>query len=692
MPKCSLFPRFVAKAFLTPSSFMVTVAVVAALSVLSAPLLTGITGVAGIAGVAGISGVASAAAAPLEDVATIQVIDGQPVLFQYGRPVPAFLLPDPLPVTRQVLPLDGPWSFAPDPGASALEPEEVPGSEVLEHDASQSAALDEALQWRDVLVPHVWDHEEGLDFFDGPVWYRKRFTLPKLASDRRVRLVFLGAADEAVVYVNGVRAGYHRGAYMPFALDVTELVQPGSENEVTVRLRRRVWGTVERHLLPPGDHDWWLYGGLFQSVYVEIVPELSVARILAGYRQGTMRSVVVLHNDSAADRRVIVRFDPGWEGQRTRSEENPASSLAVETTVPAGQTAAVSFELPAPADRLWRPDRPHLFTATAEVIDAATLANDGVLEYIDVWQEHYGLVDVAVSGTRLTLNGEPIFIKGVNWHVDDPEVGAAYRLEHFQRDFDLMGSAGANFVRFSHYPRHPEAYRLTDQLGLMVMDEAPNYWMDRLSFQYQLEDGLSLTYVQSMVWNHMNHPSVILWSILNESETGVRGGLAARSFIEQLADAVRTLDLSGRPVTYASNHHRDDIGLNFVDVIGINEYFGFFYGVHQDLGPYLDYLHSRYPNKPILITEFGDWAVYGSSRQTTQGLTFLAHWEQMLERSDFVVGGIWWVFADHKSRHQPDSAIPYISTMGMVDRHRRPKTLYRMFRDAPLPELDAGGN
>jgi len=229
-------------------------------------------------------------------------------------------------------------------------------------------------------------------------------------------------------------------------------------------------------------------------------------------------------------------------------------------------------------------------------------------------------------------------------------------------------------------------------LGLMVMDEAPNYWMDRLSFQYQLEDGLSLTYVQSMVWNHMNHPSVILWSILNESETGVRGGLAARSFIEQLADAVRTLDLSGRPVTYASNHHRDDIGLNFVDVIGINEYFGFFYGVHQDLGPYLDYLHSRYPNKPILITEFGDWAVYGSSRQTTQGLTFLAHWEQIFARSDFVVGGIWWVFADHKSRHQPDSAIPYISTMGMVDRHRRPKTLYRMFRDAPLPELDAGGN
>ena len=203
------------------------------------------------------------------------------------------------------------------------------------------------------LSPMSGITKRALTFSTVPFGTANGLHCPSSRSDWRVRLVFLGAADEAVVYVNGVRAGYHRGAYMPFALDVTELVQPGSENEVTVRLRRRVWGTVERHLLPPGDHDWWLYGGLFQSVYVEIVPELSVAAgILAGYRQGTMRSVVVLHNDSAADRRVIVRFDPGWEGQRTRSEENPASSLAVETTVPAGQTAAVSFELPAPADRL----------------------------------------------------------------------------------------------------------------------------------------------------------------------------------------------------------------------------------------------------------------------------------------------------------------------------------------------------
>ena len=263
------------------------------------------------------------------------------------------------------------------------------------------------------------------------------------------------------------------------------------------------------------------------------------------------------------------------------------------------------------------------------MIDAATLANDGVLEYIDVWQEHYGLVDVAVSGTRLTLNGEPIFIKGVNWHVDDPEVGAAYRLEHFQRDFDLMGSAGANFVRFSHYPRHPEAYRLTDQLGLMVMDEAPNYWMDRLSFQYQLEDGLSLTYVQSMVWNHMNHPSVILWSILNESETGVRGGLAARSFIERAgrgraearpfrpAGDLRLQPPPGRHRAQLCGRHRHQRVLRL------------FLRRAHDLGPYLDFLHRRYPDKPILITEFGDWAVYGSSRQTTQGLTFLAHWEQI---------------------------------------------------------------
>ena len=122
-------------------------------------------------------------------------------------------------------------------------------------------------------------------------------------------------------------------------------------------------------------------------------------------------------------------------------------------------------------------------------------------------------------------------------------------------------------------------------------------------------------------------------------------------------------------------------------MIGINEYFGFFYGRHQDLGPLLDHLHRRYPDKPILVTEFGDWAVFGSSRQTTQFFTFQAHWEQMVERAHFVTGGVWWVFADHKSRHQPDSAIPYVSTMGMVDLQRRPKRLFNIFREAPFPKL-----
>jgi len=608
-----------------------------------------------------LSGVANAAAAA-EDVATVQVIDGEPVLFQYGRPVPAFLLPETLPPQRSVISLDGEWSFAPDPDGLWAGP-------------GSGADL---LAWRPVLVPHVWDHEPGLESFDGPVWYRKRFELPETTEGQRVRLVFLGAADEATVYVNGTRAGYHRGAYIPFALDVTELVRPGEENEVTVHLRRRIWGIKEQKLLPPGDHDWTLYGGLFQSVYVEMVPELSVARILAGYRSGTMKSVVVLHNEGPQDREVIVRFDPGWN--ETGAKDGSATlPLTVETTVRTGRTAVVAFELPAGPHLLWTPANPRVFTSTAEVVDKATL------ETIDLWQEHYGLVDVAVSGTQLRLAGRRLFIKGVNWHVDHPEVGAAYRLEHFQKDFELMLSAGANFVRFSHYPRHPAAYRLADQLGLMVMDESPNYWMDRLDFLYQLDDGLSATYVRSMVWNHMNHPSVILWSVLNESETGVRGGTAVRDFLSELTGAVRTLDLSGRPVTYASNHHRDDIGFGFVDVIGVNEYYGFFYGSHDDVGPYLDYLHSRYPNKPVLIIEFGDWAVYGSSRQSTQSWTFQEHWRQFLERSDFVAGGIWWVFADHKSRHQPTSAIPYISTMGMFDRNRRPKTLFRVFRDAALP-------
>src|SRR5690606_35626343 len=131
-----------------------------------------------------------------EDVTEVRMIGERPVLFQYGRPVPAFLLTqDPNP-HRQIISLDGEWAFA--PGRSEGDPNVPPGREL------------DASAWI-VEVPHIWDFEPGLETFDGPVWYEKRFHLPARAESTRIRLVFLGAADEATVYVNGARAGYHRG-------------------------------------------------------------------------------------------------------------------------------------------------------------------------------------------------------------------------------------------------------------------------------------------------------------------------------------------------------------------------------------------------------------------------------------------------------------------------------------------------
>lgn len=616
-----------------------------------------------VAGAGARSARALAAAAPGEALPVVEYVDGHPVVFQFGRPVPSFSHLDEGSPFRTTARLAG-WSFTTDPDDRGFEQGwHLPG-------------FDDS-GWRQVRVPHVWDEEGGgtLATYDGRVWYRAKFALPPSLEGLRVRLIFLGAADRASVYVNGAPVGTHRAAYLPFALDVTDEVRAGEESVVAVSLRRRAWGSVERDVLPPGDHDWWLYGGLYRDVWLEIVPELSVARILAGYRDGVMHARVVVQNEGEAEQRVAVRLDPGLPGGVGRKER--------WVTVPGRSTAIATFEFAAEPGHLWSPADPRLFTATATLLDG-----DG--RPVDQLSEVFGLADVAVRGARIEVAGEPVFIKGVNWHSDVLGSGAALSRADVARDFALMKEAGANLVRFSHYPREPWSYRLASELGLFVIDEAPNYWMDRAAISHQLEDGLSLGYIRSMVWNHMNYPAVLLWSLLNESETGVRGGETARRFIEELAQAVRELDLSRRPVTYASNHHRDDVGFGLVDVIGINEYFGFFYGRHDDLGPLLDFLHGRYPGKPILITEFGDWAVRGTAREAIQAYTFQRHWEQLLAREEFVAGGVWWLFADHKSRHQPDSAIPYISTMGMVDRDRNPKRLYEVFRSAPLPQGAAG--
>jgi beta-glucuronidase len=194
-----------------------------------------------------------------------------------------------------------------------------------------------------------------------------------------------------------------------------------------------------------------------------------------------------------------------------------------------------------------------------------------------------------------------------------------------------------------------------------------------------------------MAWNQANDPSVILWSLQNESTIG-SDPTAYRNWLADMKQAVKSVDLQNRPVTWASSSSWDP-AFDLADVIGFNEYFGYFYMKDSDLGPTLDAVHRQYPDKPILLTENGTWSIYGThgsadtaGTEEWQANKFKLHWDQAVARKDFMAGYTFWNLKDYKERDNYNQSLNGISAMGLVTFDNESKRrVYYDFRDAVNP-------
>jgi beta-glucuronidase len=234
-------------------------------------------------------------------------------------------------------------------------------------------------------------------------------------------------------------------------------------------------------------------------------------------------------------------------------------------------------------------------------------------------------------------------------------------------------------------------YEYADENGLLVMDDLDNMWLNVKQEQIQTESyGLSRALALSMAWNQANHPSVILWSLQNESEIWGDQNVY-RAWLADMKSAVQSLDLQNRPVTWASGSSWDP-AFDLADVIGFNEYFGYFYGQDSDLGTTLDTVHRSYPDKPILITENGTWSFYGNhgpdmenGTEEWQSSKFAAHWDQAVARSGYMAGYTFWLLKDYKERLTYNHEYNGISEMGMMTFDGNKRLVYQTFRDAVNP-------
>jgi len=632
---------------------------------------------------------------PMDTV--VKQIDGVNVVYQYGKPVPSFDTWDSQVPARNYISLDGKWRFAFDPQNQGLSE----GWHQLSYDDTV---------WNLEKVPGSWDlydtpgfgtydgshYGVGSAFQDGYAWYRTHVMPDANWKHKFIRLNFLGAGYKTWVYVNGKFVGAHEGGHTPFSLDVSDQLLLGTDNVIAVRVHRlpgydsytKTNPTPIRSEtgIPPGPVDYWPYAGITRSVYLEVSSQVTVSKLLTVAKDNRLHLAAVLCNHGNIGESRLVAADPG--------AQTGGSVQTAEVRMLPGEVKVVQFDIPIPEAQIWDTATPSLYEATVTLYKGKGLGqlHDGKSSVDDQLSVRYGMRTIEVKNGKLLLNGRQVFLKGVNWHEETAASGRSMSIDEYDVELGMLSDLQANFIRNSVYNRHPYVYEYADRHGLLVLDDIDNMWVGMKEEKLQTESyGLSKALALMMAWNQADSPSVIMWSLQNESDIWTNRSVY-RNWIADMKQAVNSVDLQSRPVTWASSSSWDP-AFDLADVIGFNEYFGYFYGKNSDLGPTLDTVHKQYPDKPILITENGSWSFFGRHGSVDQGGTeewhannFQLHWDQVVQRKDFMAGYTFWNLKDYKQRSNYNKEYNGMSFMGTVTfDDETPRLVYYRFRNAVNP-------
>jgi beta-glucuronidase len=458
--------------------------------------------------------------------------------------------------------------------------------------------------WTPVAVPNAWNAGDYStpSMLGGVGWYRREFSLPAGAfpsyvprAARRWIVRFESVNYRATVWLNGHLLGSHVGAYLPFEFDLAGL--RSGANDLVVRVDS-VHGPGD---MPGGPwNGWWNFGGILREVYLRSVSEADISKVqvrtlLSCFKPAcpaTIDEVVSVRNPTAKPQSVTLT---GRYGSVTLSFGS--------ARIAAGQSWSAQASATLAHPQLWAPGHPYLYRATLSLTDAKHRPLGGYVTYS-------GVRTIALTADgRLTLNGRLLNLRGVNLHEQDPRLGAAISLADVQRLISASRRLGATLIR-AHYPLDPELEELADRDGILLWSEIPAYG-DNSFLGIPAWRRHAYSVLADDIAANQNHASVLVWSIGNEFPTPPNLGEAV--YIGGAVALAHRLDPT-RPVAMAVATWPGVACQGAyapLYVIGINDYFGW-YGAgggstddRDALSSFLDSFRACYPNKALLITEFG---------------------------------------------------------------------------------------
>ncbi len=436
-------------------------------------------------------------------------------------------------------------------------------------------------KWRTVTLPHDWSIAGPFDpknptggagafLPSGIAWYRKTFTLPTTAQNRRVFIDFDGVMQNSDVWINGVHLGHRPYGYVSFAYELTPHLRfgPSATNVVAVRAdtsqqpasRWYSGGGIYRHVrLVTTDPVHFEHDSVFVSTPLIVEPRPGAKTMW----DHLVRVQARLVNASDAPRPVslhVTLIDPN--GKIAAEGDTRPQAL------PPGETLPVEWSTDLLNPIAWDLDHPRLYRAEIAIRAAA--------QNVDAVSVNFGVRDATFDSQRgFMLNGRPIKLLGVCLHHDGGVFGAAVPLAVWRQRLATLRTLGVNAIRTAHNPPDPGFLDLCDRMGFLVMDELFDCWtVGKNTFDYHLYfNEWSKTDVRDTVRRDRNHPSVVLYSAGNEIHDTPQVE-KAKAILAGLVAVFHENDPT-RPVTQAlfrpNVSHDYTNGLaDLLDVIGTN--------------------------------------------------------------------------------------------------------------------------
>lgn len=579
---------------------------------------------------------------------------------------------------RSIIDLAGVWNFKlgddKEPGTCFEKPEDM---EVIAVPASYNDQKDD-VSYRN---HYGWSY------------YQREVVIPTYLKGQRRVLRFDAVTHNAKIYINDNLVMTHKGGFLPFELDITDLIPVGDKASIGVAVDNR----VNHSTLPIGNEgataffgsdnpgvpsvesaklwrkkqnlpnfDFFNYAGINRPVRIYTTP-------LAFIKDITLIPDIDGNNG-------IVKYEVETSG--VECDANVVVEILDETGKSVANAEGTSGEIIIPDAKFWWPwpGTPYLYKAVVKYGE-------------DVYEETFGIRTVKVEGTKFLINEKPFYFKGFGKHEDSSFHGRGLDTCLNVKDVNLIHWINANSFRTSHYPYAEEMYDLCDREGIVIIDETPAVGIGAgesvdpyktFTIKEHHEEVL-----RDLVARDKNHPCVVMWSMGNEPDTE-HFPQSAYDYWRPLYELTHKLDPQNRPVTLVccQNNYEKDIITRTMDVVCINRYYGW-YNLSGDLEAASYALNMEMDfwekiGKPVMMTEYGADTIQGVHNCVPEMFSeefqveYYRMHSEVFDKRSFFIGEHVWNFADFATIQGCMRADG--NRKGLFTKDRRPKLSAHYFK------------